>query len=53
MRDGGETALTANILSCPLAIHQPLCQAVCLAPGLGNMVAIGMESNASFQNRSA
>lgn len=53
MRDGGETALTANILSCPSAIHQPVCQAVSLALGLGNMVAIGMESNASFQNRSA
>lgn len=53
MRDGGEPALTANILSCSLAIHQPVCQAMSLAPGLGNMVAIGMESNASFQNRSA
>lgn len=49
MRDGGETAPPANILSRPSAIHQLMCQAVSLAPGLGNMVAIGMESNASFQ----
>lgn len=49
MRGRGETALTANILSHPLAIYQPVCQAVSLAPGLGNRVAIGMGSNASFQ----
>lgn len=49
MKDGGETAPAANILLYPSAIHQPVCQAVSLAPGLENMVAIGMESNASFQ----
>lgn len=49
MRSRSEAAPTANTLSHPVAIHQPGCQAVSLALGLGNVVAIGRDSNASFQ----
>lgn len=51
MRERGKTAPTANTLSHPSAIHQPARQAVPLALGSGNVVAIGMESNASFQKQ--
>lgn len=53
MRDGGETASTANTLSCPLAIHQPICQAVSLALGLGNTVTIPWSQMRPFKDRSA
>lgn len=51
MRSRSEAAPTANVLPRPVAIHQPECQAVPLALGLGNTVAIGMDSNASVQKQ--
>lgn len=53
MRDGGETAPTADTLSCPLDIHQPVCQAVSLAVGLGDMVTIRSSQMRPFKDRSA
>lgn len=51
MRSRSEAAPTANVLPRPVAIHQPECQAVPLALGLGNTVAIGMDSDASVQKQ--